>query len=115
MQSFDTTDPRHSSNLGISIESSSTATSAPQAIVTTREVEDQRLAYATIDQVAERQRNLGSGAFYGDATDDGRSKTFLGRLCVTRPWATGLFSSILNPQPFDNYCIMHGYVNESVE
>lgn len=115
MQAFDTAGPRRSSDPGISIQSSSTATSAPQAIVTTREVEDQRLAYATIDQVAERQRNLGSGAFYGDATDDGKSKTLLGRLCVTRPWATGLFSSILNPQPFDNYCIMHGYVKESVE
>jgi hypothetical protein len=50
--------------------------------------------------------------FYGNTNSlntPASQATVMGRLCVSRPWASGLISSLIKPSLFDSLCVKWGY------
>lgn len=53
--------------------------------------------------------------FYGNtAATEGERTTLAGRLCTTRPWASGIIARIISPTFFDGLCNRFGYSTEPV-
>lgn len=61
--------------------------------------------------VADVTTNSSVSGFYGNASSPNSSSqaTVMGRLCVSRPWASGLIASLIKPSLFDSLCVKWGY------
>ncbi|MEK7628488.1 MAG: hypothetical protein AAB421_03665 [Patescibacteria group bacterium] len=63
--------------------------------------------------IEERNKNTEIGGFYGVTRSSARSGTtptsLVSRMCVNRPWATGIISRLIAASFFDNLCARWGY------
>lgn len=55
------------------------------------------------------QANTEVAGFYGARTFGGQPTTIVGRLCLSRPWASSFLSVVISPSFFDNLCLWRGY------
>lgn len=68
---------------------------------------------ATVEVSYDSDGKSGIVGFYGvsgvKSAASGVSNSIVGRLCATRPWATGLVASVISPSFFDKVCARFGY------
>ena len=57
----------------------------------------------------DEKNNIETSGFYGSNTLGGKPQSLVARLCMTRPWASSTFSSVISPSFFDGLCTWQGY------
>lgn len=56
-----------------------------------------------------RTSNSETASFYGSGSSASEPKSFVGKMCVSRPWASGLVSKLIPTSFFDSLCSWQGY------
>lgn len=60
-------------------------------------------------EIGAEEDSTGVAGFYGAANEEGTGLSVVGRLCVARPWAGGIFAKIIPAVLFDKLCNVGGY------
>lgn len=56
-----------------------------------------------------RTSNSETASFYGSGSSVSQPTTFVGKLCTSRPWASGLVAAVIPASFFDSLCSWQGY------
>lgn len=56
-----------------------------------------------------RTSNSETASFYGSGSSLSQPTTFVGKLCTSRPWASGLVAAVIPASFFDSLCSWQGY------